>query len=205
MILARAAAFWVVVLCSVSAAWGASEDEASKRAAQLVAGVCSTCHRPQGERSPALVPTLAGQQKSYLAWQLRAYRLGFRDDPQAHDRMWTPAAGVDEALIDALAEHYASQAPAPGTPGDAALIARGKQLYESGVPDRKVTDCVSCHGQNAEGNRIFPRLAGQRADYLVRQISLIQLNLRNIGIMHSTVEGLSDDEIKAIAAFLQSL
>jgi len=175
------------------------------RAARLVSDVCSGCHRSPPASSPALVPMLAGQHKSYLVWQLRAYRFGFRDDPQAHDRMWSPAAKVDDALLEALAEHYAAQTPVPGTPGDAALIARGKALYASGVPSRKVTDCASCHGPAAEGSGMFPRLAGQRADYVTREISLIQLHLRNVGIMHSTVEGLSDDEIKAIATFLQSL
>ncbi len=200
----RAIACCAALLCSAGAVWAADGDSSSQRAAQLVAEVCSSCHRSPPASSPALVPTLAGQHKSYLVWQLRAYRFGFRDDPQAHDRMWSPAK-VDDALIDALAEHYAAQAPAPGTPGDAALVARGKALYESGVPSRKVTDCASCHGPAAAGNGMFPRLAGQRADYVVREISLIQLHLRNVGIMHSSVEGLTDDEIKAIATFLQSL
>jgi cytochrome c553 len=204
-IVSCATAWCALLLCGATAAWGAGDDSPSLRAERLVSQVCSSCHRSPPASSPALVPTLAGQHETYLVWQLRAYRLGFRDDPQAHDRMWSPAAKADDALIEALAGHYAAQAPAPGTPGDAALIARGKALYEGGVPARKVTDCASCHGPAATGNGMFPRLAGQRADYLVREISLIQLHLRNVGIMHSTVEGLSDDEIKALAAYLQSL
>ena len=205
MRLLRATACCAALMCSAGVGWGADGDSPSLRAAHLVSAVCSTCHRSPPASSPALVPTLAGQHKTYLVWQLRAYRFGFRDDPQAHDRMWSPAAKADDALIEALAEHYAAQAPAPGTPGDAALIARGEALYASGVPARRIADCASCHGPAAGGNGMFPRLAGQRADYLVREISLIQLHLRNIGIMHSTVEGLSDDDIKALAAYLQSL
>lgn len=153
---------------------------------------------------PALVPTLMGQQRSYLAWQLRAYRLQFRDDPQAHDRMWSLAGGIGDPLIDALAEYYASQPPTPGTPGDPARIARGKALYENGVPSQHIAGCTYCHGENGEGDGVFPRLAGQRADYLFREISLIQAHLRNVGIMHSTVETLSDEEIMAVAVFLES-
>lgn len=151
------------------------------------------------------MPNLGGQHKIYLAWQMRAYRLAFRDDPQAHDKMWAPASGVEDTVIDALAAYFAAQPPRPGKPGDAALVARGKSLYESGLPVRSVADCAACHGARAEGRGMFPRLAGQRADYLVREISLIQLHLRNVGIMHSTVEGLSEDDIKALAAYLQSL
>lgn len=183
--------------------WAADTDSAMKQAAAKIAvEVCSTCHRPQ--RDSALVPTLSGQQKSYLAWQLRAYRLQFRDDPQAHDHMWSPAGGIDDPLIDALAGYYASQAPAPGVPGDPAPIARGKELYERGIPSRNIAGCRNCHGENGEGNGIFPRLAGQRADYVFREVSLIQEHLRNVGIMHSTVQGLSRDDITAVATFLQS-
>ena len=109
------------------------------------------------------------------------------------------------AVVNALGAYYAAQPPRPGIPGDAALIARGRSLYENGLPSSHVADCSACHGARAEGDGIFPRLAGQRADYLAREISLIQLHLRNVGIMHSTVEGLSDDAIRALAAYLQSL
>jgi len=201
----RAAMLGAAILYGVSAASGASPGDASKRAAQLAADMCSTCHRPADKPGEPLVPNLAGQHQAYLVWQMRAYRLAFRDDPQAHDKMWTPASGLEDAVVNALAAYYAAQPPHPGTPGDAALLARGKSLYETGLPSRNVADCSACHGAHAEGEGIFPRLAGQRADYLVREISLIQLHLRNVGIMHSTVEGLSQDDIKALAAYLQSL
>ena len=88
--------------------------------------------------------------------------------------------------------------------GRPALIARGKELYEKGIPSQNITGCSGCHGANGEGNGIFPRLAGQRANYLIREISLIQEHLRNVGIMHTTVQGLSPDDITAVAMFLQS-
>ena len=201
--LSRSAALLAIFLCVVPAA--RADESASARAAKLAQDVCAGCHRPAGEAGQALVPTLAGQQKAYLVWQMRAYRFGFRDDPQAHDRMWSQAGKLDDALVDALAAYFAAQPPHPGTPGSPALVARGKTLYEHGLPASKVTDCASCHGPQAEGRDMFPRLAGQRADYLVRQLSLIQLHLRNVGIMHSAVEGLSEDDVKALAAYLQSL
>jgi cytochrome c553 len=193
------------LLAGITVAWAADGDAPGQRAAKLAQDVCSSCHRPAREPGQALVPTLAGQQKAYLVWQMRAYRYGFRDDPQAHDKMWSQAGKLDDALVDALAAYYAAQPPHPGAPGDPALVARGKALFEHGLPASDVTDCASCHGPRAEGRDMFPRLAGQRADYLVRQLSLIQLHLRNVGIMHSSVEGLSEADIKALAAYLQSL
>lgn len=194
-----------VLSISASLVWAMDTDSAMKQAAAKIAvDVCSTCHRSQRDSILALVPTLMGQQKSYLAWQLRAYRLRFRDDPQVHDHMWSPAGRIDDPLIDALAEYYALQLPTPGTSGDPALIARGKELYERGIPSQYITGCTYCHGENGEGNGIFPRLAGQSANYLFRELSLIQEHLRNIGIMHSTAQGLSSDDIMAVAMFLQS-
>lgn len=151
------------------------------------------------------MPALQGQQKAYLAWQMRAYRLGFRDDPQAHDHMWEPAGKLDDAMIDAVAAYFSAQPPPAGIPADPALAAKGRALYENGVPSRNVSGCASCHGPRAAGSGVFPRLAGQRADYVVRQLSLIQHYLRNVGIMHSTVDMLSDEDFKALAAYLQSL
>ena len=199
------AAVMTALFTGAATVWAAGGDDPAQRAAKLAQDVCASCHRPPGAPGQALVPTLAGQHKSYLVWQMRAYRFGFRDDPQAHDKMWSQAGKLDDALVDALAAYYAAQPPHPGTAGDAALVARGKALYEHGLPGSDVTDCASCHGPQAGGRDMFPRLAGQRADYLVRQLSLIQLHLRNVGIMHSTVEGLSEDDIKALAAYLQSL
>ena len=199
------AAVMSALLTAAATAWAAGGESPAQRAAKLAQDVCSACHRPTGEADQPLVPTLAGQHKAYLVWQMRAYRYGFRDDPQAHDKMWSQAGKLDEPLVDALAAYYAAQPPHPGTPGDPALIAHGKAIYEHGLPASKVTDCASCHGPRGEGRDMFPRLAGQRADYLVRQLSLIQLHLRNVGIMHSSVEGLSDADIKALAAYLQSL
>jgi len=205
MSLARAALLGAALLYCAAPSFGASGDSAAQRAATLANDRCVTGHRPRAAMNPPLVPVLHGQQKDYLAWQLRAYRLGFRDDPASHDQMWSAASKLDDSLIDALAAHYAAQPAPAGMPAEPSLAAKGRALFESGLPSRNVAGCAGCHGQQAEGKGVFPRLAGQRADYVVRQLSLIQRFLRNVGIMHSTVVELSDDDFAALAAYLQSL
>jgi cytochrome c553 len=93
---------------------------------------------------------------------------------------------------------------ARGIPGDAKLIAEGQWLYEKGVPGRNIAACASCHGKDAEGAVIFPRLAGQHAAYLVRQLQVIQGQLRTSPVMHGIIKDLKPEEMKAVAAFLQS-
>jgi cytochrome c553 len=53
-------------------------------------------------------------------------------------------------------------------------VARGKQIYEEGVASQGIPACATWHGPQARGNDIFPRLAGQHADYLVKQALVIQ-------------------------------
>ncbi len=190
---------------SSSAALAAESSEAINNAAAKVAvNLCSSCHGPAGNSISPTFPKLAGQQKMYLSAQLRALKDKSRSDPEAHDYMWGIAATLDEALVDGLAGYYSSQTPATGKPGDPALIAQGKHLFENGDDSRKITACVSCHGANAEGNTIFPRLAGQHAAYVVRQLQVIQTNLRKSPVMHGLITELKLTDMKAVAEFLQS-
>lgn len=173
-------------------------------AAQVAGQVCSNCHGPGGVSASPLFPRLAGQQEQYLAAQIRAFKGKTRADPEAHNYMWGMATLVSDSMIDALAHYYAGQAPAPGIEADAKLVAQGKTLFEQGVPERNIAACASCHGPNAEGRSIFPRLAGQHAPYLVRQLVVIQKQLRASPIMHGIIKDLKPGEMEAVAAYLQS-
>jgi len=65
--------------------------------------------------------------------------------------------------------------------------------------------CAACHG--ADGNSIvpnWPKLAGQHADYLERQIKLIKSNDRTVIEMSAFVSSLSDQDIEDIAAWYSS-
>jgi cytochrome c553 len=181
-----------------------SPDAITKAAAKVAVELCSSCHGPGGNSASPTFPKLGGQQKLYLAGQIRAFKAKSRSDPEAHDYMWGMAATVDDSLVDGLAGYYASQPPAPGKPGDSALVAQGKALFENGDAARKIPACHNCHGANAEGNTIFPRLAGQHAAYIVRQLQVIQENLRKSPVMHGMITELKLGDMKAVAEFLQS-
>ena len=73
-----------------------------------------------------------------------------------------------------------------------------------GLPDRSIPPCASCHGATAEGLADFPRLAGQHAKYIYRQIEFIQGLVRKAPVMHGIVKDLTPDEMQAIAAYAQS-
>ena len=167
--------------------------------------LCSTCHGPRGISTSPEFPILAGQQHDYLVAQLEAFRAKTRAEQVAHDFMWGIAGGLDDRMIDAVARYYASQPPPPGRPGDPTLLAKGKEMFEKGAPDRGIPSCTTCHGAKAEGTAMFPRLAGQHAKYVRKQLEYIQGLVRNAPVMHGVVKDLTPDEIEAVAAYVQSL
>ena len=184
---------------------GANTAAGTNEAAVKVAvELCSACHGPAGSSISPTFPVLAGQQEQYLAAQLKAFKSKERADPEAHDYMWGMAATVPDSLIDGLAHYFASQPPPRGTPGDPALVAEGKKLFENGDKAKNVSACAGCHGTDAEGNSVFPRLAGQHAAYILRQLEVIQRNLRASPVMHGIITQLTPHQMKAIAEFLQS-
>lgn len=172
---------------------------------KLAVEVCSSCHGPGGVSISPTFPNLAAQNKEYLIEQLKAFRAHTRGDPAAHDFMYGMARALDDATIEELAEFFSAQKPAPGRPGDPALIARGKQIFDKGDPSRGIVACSTCHGADAKGSGPIPRLASQHADYVLKQLLVIQNALRVVPAMHGIVQSLKPDEMQAVAAYVQSL
>ena len=193
------------ITCS-DAALAQDPGHAADVAAQKVAaGRCAPCHGPAGVSTTSAYPRLAGQQELYFAAQLKAFKAKVRSEPEAHDIMWGMATPLDDAMIDGLARYYAAQKPGSGKAGDAKLIARGKVLFESGDTAHNVAACSSCHGLAAEGATVVPRLAGQHATYVVRQLDIIQKTVRASPVMHGVIKDLDADSMKAVAEYVQSM
>lgn len=85
-----------------------------------------------------------------------------------------------------------------------ALAADGKALYAD-------KGCAACHGEDAKTplQEGFPKLAGQNADYMFNQMKDIKSGARTNGqsvdSMKPIVEDMSDDDMKAVSAYLASL
>lgn len=167
--------------------------------------LCSTCHGPRGISTSPEFPILAAQREGYLVAQLEAFQTKTREENAAHDFMWGIAGNLDAATIKSVAHYFATQPAAPGRTGDSALVRQGRELFEKGVPDRSIPPCASCHGAKAQGVTDFPRLAGQHAKYVVRQIEYIQGLVRKAPVMHGIVKDLTPEEMQAIATYVQSL
>jgi cytochrome c553 len=119
--------------------------------------------------------------------------------------MWGIASNMSNAMIKGLAQYFASQKPAPGTPQSPALVAAGKKIFDEGDPKQGIPACKACHGAVGQGMGTFPRLAGQHRDYILEQLVAFQTNTRSNVVMHANVQNMTHDEMEEIAAYLASL
>jgi cytochrome c553 len=194
-----------VVALGLGVALADDVDPATKaHAARLAIGVCGTCHGSHGASEQPKFPRLAGQNATYLTAQLKAFRSQLRGDPDAVGYMWGMAGALDDETIDALGQYYAAQTAGVAGRGDAAVIARGRQIYEKGVEAVGVPACSACHGPDGHGMGDFPRLAGQHAQYVLKQLNSFSSNLRKVAVMHGVAQGLKLQEMEAVAAYLQT-
>jgi len=174
----------------------------------LALQVCSNCHGRAGNSVSPNFPNLAGQQEAYLASQLNEFKGHSRQDPAGFEYMWGLSHNLSDKQIQELAAHYSGlspeRQPVEGTPE---LIAAGKAIFTDGVPGKGIPACNTCHGPQGEGNATFPRIAGQHADYLTKQLTVFQrTNDRPSGaIMKTVAHELTKDNIDNVAAYLQAM
>jgi len=179
--------------------------DAQKAGLHKTVETCGTCHGINGRSVSPTFPNLAAQQAPYIEAQLKAFKDQSRADPDAQAYMWGMASQLSDTMITALAGYFAAQPAAPVRGGNSALIAQGKRLFEEGVPARQIPPCASCHGAHAEGMAVFPRLAGQHAPYLLKQLLVIQSVLRTAPVMHGVIKDLTKDQMQAVVAYLESI
>jgi len=180
----------------------AAEDQQVK---QLTTQACGQCHGPNGISTSPAFPNLAGQQAVYVEAQLKAFKDHSRGDPGAQAYMWGMSSQLSDEMIKGLAAYYAGLPAARGTSGDQALVAKGKQIFDQGFAAEGIPACAVCHGANAGGKEGVPRLAGQHAPYLVKQLAYFKSLLRgNAPVMHAVGDKMTLEQMEAVAAYAAS-
>jgi cytochrome c553 len=186
---------------------GAALAAGSKEAGQTKAAVCSACHGMDGNSvaNPEW-PNLAAQHVSYITKQLKALRGGQRVNPL----MSPMAATLTDQDIDDLAAYFSSQTLHPTGETDPAKLALGQKVYRAGSVSGKVPACAGCHGPTGSGNpaAVYPRIGGQHAAYVAIQLRAYKAGTRNNdpnNLMRTIAGQLSEDEIDAVASYIQGL
>ena len=208
-------AHWVLAMAGAGLVIGCANPNRSRdlanpgvSAVTLAQQVCSNCHGLTGNAVSPNFPNLAGQTPAYIVAQLKAFKSHNRQDPAGFEYMWGLSRSLSDAQIEGLASYYASQHPArQPIEGASSRMAAGKALFEGGVPAKNIPACFTCHGTEGQGNGPFPRIGGQHADYVVKQLIVFQrTNERPEGIIMQTVaHELAREDIENVAAYVQTL
>lgn len=173
------------------------------------APACSACHGAQGEGRPDLAqPRLAGLDSAYLIEQLNAFAAGSRDN----ETMAPIAKALTPDERQAVAKFYAGLVtPKIEEPlkADDKIVAAGAGLASRGDWSKGLPGCGQCHGAAGQGvGKTFPRLAGQSAEYIMRQLKAWKDGKRTndpLHLMTGISSKLNDDQVAAVAAYYASL
>ena len=137
---------------------------AGDKAAGATAGAaCAGCHGADGVSGNPANPSLAGQDATYLASALQAYKQGTRSD----ETMKGLAASLDDSAVKNVSAFYASQEP------------KQPNVRKPLTAEEWAQRCDRCHGVN--GNSADPRvpaLAAQRLDYLEKVLQDYRTGVR---------------------------
>jgi len=168
---------------------------------------CAACHGADGNSITPQWPSLAGQHATYTEHQLQAYRDGERTDAG----MRGFAATLSEQGMRDLAAYFATQS-ITSKGADPDLVEYGERLYRGGIPERGIAACIACHGPAGRGNPLagYPTISHQHADYLSATLHAYQSGERRSDatlnqMMRNVAELLLDDEIEALASYMQGL
>jgi cytochrome c553 len=158
-------------------------DQAKGKSA---AGSCGGCHGQQGVSANPANPSLAGQDAEYLAAATRAYRDGGRTD----ETMKGVVASLGDEAIRDISAYYANQQ------------SQQPQVRKPLSTEEWAQRCDRCHGVNGNStNPRFPALAAQHAEYLETVLKAYRTRTRKSAEMAAMTDGLSDEEIKNLAAY----
>ena len=157
----------------------------NQAAGKAAAVACAGCHG-EGGASTGTAPSLAGQDAQYFIDAMKSYKDGTRKD----DAMKAPAASVDEAAAKNMAAYYANQAP------------QAPKVRKPMTIEEMAQRCDRCHGVGGNSTDPHsPALAAQRQEYLERVMRGYQKGERKSTAMSAMLDGVSDGDMEALAAY----
>jgi cytochrome c553 len=213
-ILAVIACAWGLALAAHAVDTATPYDHGSVQNGTTKAAICFGCHGPNGNSTNPAWPTLAGQNASYVAEQLKLFRAKVRDNPV----MAPLTASLSDQDIDDLAVYFAAQTPT-GLEADPSYWKAGKVVYERGDKMREIPACIACHGPVGRGNPVggYPALRAQQSAYTMKQLNDYAQGTRYSGatdknpaspngyIMATIAKRLTPEEVRNLASYVQGM
>lgn len=186
---------------------GVAHAAGDAAAGQAKAAVCGACHGPDGNSMAPNFPKLAGQGERYLIKQLK----DIKDGKRVVLEMTGLLTNLNDQDLADMAAYFASQKGSVGA-ADPKLVARGEALFRGGNLEKGLPACTGCHSPDGKGNAAagFPHLGGQHAQYIAKQLTDFRKeadgrNNDGEAMMRTIARKLSDEEIAAVASYIQGL
>lgn len=219
----RAAATALALAAIPSPGYGQKRWDAPR----IVTTYCSGCHGIDGNSQLPYIPKLAGLDPTYAEKKLGAFKepasppvdelywwtvkeIGAKkeaDNVTREERinMEGVAHAAKPEVIREAVLWYSTQTPARGHSANKTVIERGRNLFMNGLPAQKVLACTTCHGLDAQGKGLAPRLAGQNGEYIEGQLDKFRKgDRRHAPEMTMVTRDLDPEQAHAVAAYLQS-
>ncbi len=165
------------------------------------ATLCSYCHGIDGNSVKEGVPNLAAQNPLYLWTQIDHFASGKRKNfvMQALAKGFSHEDKLNLAIYFSTNKVRAQNA-------DPRRARKGGIFY--------ARHCSACHGDLADGNQKFARLAGQKQAYIEKTLRMFRMSankpnsttevVRRSKKMEAVAASLTDEDIVDLAAFLSS-
>lgn len=157
---------------------------------------CLGCHGDDGNSTHPAMPSLAGQNATYLIKAMKKYRAGKRGNKM----MTEVAKGLSDNDIESNAAYFATRTPVKTRQTSSANalpifdpLGDGKKLAAS---------CNGCHGINGiNPDKGTPRLAGLSTHYLKEAISSYRDGKRKHPMMQMLAKFLSETDIEKLSLY----
>jgi cytochrome c553 len=200
-----------LIALGLATAAEAADVVGNAEAGAAKAAVCAACHGATGNSANPEWPNLAGQHHEYIVEQLTVLKSGVR----VAALMNPMAAALSEQDMADLAAHFEKQTLVGLEAGGDWKA--GEKLYRAGDAARGIPACAACHGPEGRGNgpARWPQIRAQQPAYVTAQLqhyatrSRYQSGVKGVPagaeLMYDIAKRLSDEDVKALTAYLQGL
>lgn len=204
--------FTLLTMAVVAGAAMAAQPKADiAKGKEIATNICAACHAADGNSGIAMYPKLSAQHANYIFKQTKDIKDGKRTTG-AVASMAPLVMSLSDQDIANVAAFFATQHPKAGETNPKENPELGARIYRSGIAAKKVPACMSCHGPSGAGMPAggtdivaYPRLGGQHKAYIVQQMQAYQSGQRTNTIMNDIAKRMSDEELNAVANFIQGL
>lgn len=160
-------------------------------------GACIGCHGKDGNSEVLIYPNLAKQHPEYIEKQLHNFKANKNRTNYAMNQFAKHI--TDEEIQDIGAYLADTQALANVKPKKVVAVAITEEVLAG---EKKAVTCAACHGPGGNATvAIYPKLAGQNSEYIVKQLTEFKNGDRKDPVMSGMAAPLSKQDMIELAAY----